>query len=211
VYYINECLLWLAFESFYYYSRNQLLALNIVLMGILGLHLVFKIMMTPRLPSTAFELLGKKTKVMLYAEHVLRYDFNLLHFLVYFTFLVSFFLPYASAEWVHLIYTARIIEVNALLTVVYTKIHTSKVWRVLYRLTMLTVIIEYLSHLFACIFYDLDQALIDSEYFGSPIDNPAGTSIPSQSTTSSMLSPTHPSKCFRNMNDTSWHTTLPTG
>jgi hypothetical protein len=54
IYYLYECCLWMSFHSFYYYSIQQLLPLNIILMLILLTHLVFKIMMTPVLPPMLF-------------------------------------------------------------------------------------------------------------------------------------------------------------
>jgi hypothetical protein len=94
LYYINECFLWLAFESFYQYSLNQLLAFNVVLLLVLLVHIVFKIMMTPKLPPIVFEYLGKKTKILLYVEHICRYDYNLLNVVLYFLFLLSYWIPY---------------------------------------------------------------------------------------------------------------------
>ena len=89
--------MWLAFESFYEYSLNQLLVLNIVLLSILMAHFVFKVMMTPKLPSIVFEYMDKKTRILLYIEHVCRYDYNLLNLLIYLLFLVSYLVPYNSA------------------------------------------------------------------------------------------------------------------
>ena len=50
LYFINECLLWVAFHSFYDYSMHHLVVLNSILMIILFLNIVFKVMMTPKLP-----------------------------------------------------------------------------------------------------------------------------------------------------------------
>jgi hypothetical protein len=55
--------------------------------------------------------------------------------------------------------------------VIYTKIYTSKALRVLYRIAVLTLIILYISHFIACVFYDIDQELIRSQYFGDPVFN----------------------------------------
>lgn len=173
LYYINECCLWMSFKHFYSYSIHQLLPLNVILMAILLIHLVFKIMMTPALPANLFELLGSKSKKLLKLEFILRYDFNGLNMLIYVIFLVSYFLPYTEAAWMHLVYTFKLIEVNSYLAIIHTKIHTYKFLRVIYRLSMLMFLILYLSHLFGSIFYFLDQSLINQKYFGNPSTNPS--------------------------------------
>ena len=73
---------------------NQLLIFNVVMLLVLLVHIVFKIMMTPKLPPIVFEYLGKKTKTLLYVEHICRYDYNLLNVVLYFLFLLSFWIPY---------------------------------------------------------------------------------------------------------------------
>ena len=55
--------------------------------------------------------------------------------------------------------------------VIYAKIYTSKSLRVLYRIIILTLLILYISHFIACVFYDLDQYLIRTQYFGDPVTN----------------------------------------
>ena len=60
---------------------------------------------------------------------------------------------------------------DSLMDVIYAKIYTSKALRVLYRIAVLTFIIHYCSHFIACIFYNIDQELINRQYFGDPVFN----------------------------------------
>ncbi len=71
-------------------------------------------------------------------------------------------------------YTLKFIEINSFLSIIHYKIHTYKIWRVVYRLTLLLFIILYLSHLLAAIFYYIDQYLIEKQYFGDPSVHPQG-------------------------------------
>ena len=171
IYYINECFLWLTFEGFYNYAKQQLLAFNIVLLFLLFLHCIFKIMMTPKLPESIFSYMGKHTKRLLYLEYICRYNFNLFNILMFISFFTSFILSYEAAGWIHGFYTLKVIEVDNFLSVIYTRIYTWKAMRVIYRIVMLTFIILYISHLIAIVFYEIDKYLINRDYFGNPIEN----------------------------------------
>ena len=153
LYYINECYLWMAFREFYYFAREQLKVTNIILMSIYIVHYAFRLMMTPRLPQSFFNYLTTPSKVLIYLQHIIRYNNNGFLFLVYLIFLISFFLEYDIARWLHLIITFRIIQIDSLLAVIYTKIHIYKTVRVIYRIIILIFIIQYFTHVLACIFY----------------------------------------------------------
>ena len=62
-----------------------------------------------------FEYLGRRSKSLLYMEHICRYDYNLLNVVIYLLFLMSYWLPYSLAQWIHLIYTFKLIEINSLM------------------------------------------------------------------------------------------------
>ena len=127
--------------------------------------------MTPKLPKTIFNYLNKKSKTLLYIEYICRYNFNLINIVLFIVFAISFVVPYSIARWLHVVYTVKILEVDNLLSVIYTRIYTNKTMRVLYRIVMLTFIVIYISHLIAIVFYAIDKNLIESEYFGNPVDN----------------------------------------
>lgn len=97
----------------------------------------------------------------MWGEHFLRYDNYWVNLVVFICFLLSYFLEYPAAAWLHLVYTLKLLDMNSYLSVIHTKIHIYKVLRVAYRLAMLMFIILYLSNIFAAAFYYIDQRLID--------------------------------------------------
>ena len=80
--------------------------------------------------------------------------------LVWVVFLISFLVPYETAQYIHLVYMFRLVVLNAYFNSLYRFIHKYQLITVAYTLFLLIYLMLYLSTVFGCIFYTIDQTLI---------------------------------------------------
>lgn len=65
LYYISECYLWLAFPEFYQTSITTLLPMNIIFLVLLCLNLIFKFILTPKVPVAITQEMGWLRTILL--------------------------------------------------------------------------------------------------------------------------------------------------
>ena len=140
-------------------------------------------MVTPVLPEEMEEYLSKQDVLRLKVGHYFWWGWTGPLMLVYLVFLISFLVPYEAAQYLHLVYIARLVVLNSYFNSLYRLIHKYSLVTMAYTLFLMIYLILYLSTLFGCIFYVIDQTLIDTQYFGDPALNPNRTSPLKQSTT----------------------------
>lgn len=195
-YYVNECFFWPTFPSFYRFANTTLVPLNCTLMALLLIHLLYQWAMTPSLPISAAEGLSDRDRRRLQIEHYLRFGQNWLWIAVWLLFGLSFFVGESWGSWLHLVYLLRLVEMKRYMQKVYQLIHTSKALRITYTLTVMFYLIIYFSHFLGCLFYLIDQTLIEQQTFGDPNLHPQGTHLLMQYTISTTPCPSRPSRCW---------------
>jgi hypothetical protein len=164
------------FSSAYYNSFAAVtIPLNAVFLSLLLLMIPLKIMMTPRLPSEITNNVTSPFRQLLFLEHYALYDYNVWSAFITVVFLISYFVDYSIAKYIHLVYVLRLVEMQSFVQIIYRKIHVRKVLRIIYHFALLFFFILYLSHFFAIIFYAIDQWLINEQYFGDPSLYPNST------------------------------------
>ena len=117
--------------------------------------------------------ISDRKRLRLKMQYYFLYEKNGLLMITYVIFVVSFLIRYEQAQIVHLVIVLRLLEMNRFLDVLFFKIYTYKFLKVMYTLTIIFYVLLYLSHILGCIFYIIDEKLIDLQYFGDPREYPS--------------------------------------